>query len=86
MRYMDEGNVSPRDILCLYTILHKPGITRHDLAKAVGVNAGVNVLRNVHKLTAWGYIEDRRQEVKRLAPSLLHITPAGIAFWESIKP
>lgn len=86
MKYLDEQRVTPRDVMCLYAIIRKPGMHRHDLSKAIGVNAGVNVLTNVNKMIRWGFIEDRREVSRRLNPSVFHATAEGIAFWESLKP
>lgn len=86
MKYMDQNFVTPRDVMCLYVIITKPGLSRQDLCDAIGLNAISNVFSNINRLMRWGYIEDRRKVVRQSCPSMLHPLPAGIEFWENIRP
>jgi DNA-binding MarR family transcriptional regulator len=86
LKAMDEQYLDPRDILCLYTIICKPGIHRDALAKTLGLNAGANVLTNVRRLIKRGFIEDRRDESRRANPSLFYALPAGVTYWLALKP
>jgi len=86
MKALDDNYVTPRDIMCLYAIIRKPGMSRQDLAHAIGVPTPANVLSNVNRLIRWNYVEDRRTVSRRASPSFLHALPDGIEFWERIKP
>jgi hypothetical protein len=86
LKQMDSEQVTTRDVLCLYSIISRPGMTREDLRATLNLNAGVNVLSNINRLIRWGYIEDRRTSARKAIPSILHATKAGIDFWHRIKP
>lgn len=86
LKHMDDNFVTTRDVLCLYSIIHKPGMSRQDLCDVLGLNTTSNVLSNINRLIRWGYIEDRRGQTRKAIASILHATPDGIEFWENIKP
>ena len=86
LKKIDLVHLTARDVMCLYSIISRPGMSRSDLADTLGLNAEVNVLSNIKRLTKHGYIEDRRREQQRAVAAMLYVLPAGVEFWESIKP
>jgi len=86
LKRLDAEYVTPRDVLCLYCVLRKPGMSRQDLCHVIGVLNASNVLSNVTRLIRWGFMEDRRVDIRRASPSMLYVLPPGIEFWNSIDP
>lgn len=88
LRQLDILYVTPRDVLALAAIIGAPGISMTDLCNTVGV-PNVSLIRsNINRLIRWGYVEDRRkpEKVNHGVPYNLHPLPAGIAFWNTIRP
>ncbi len=86
LKLLDENYVTPRDLLILYAIIRKPGMSQKDVSEAIGVNNPANVMSNIARLQRWNYIEDKRVVSRRASPSLLYALPDGVEFWEKIKP
>lgn len=86
LKKIDVAKMTVREVMCLYMIIGIPGMSRTDLAKALGLNAEVNVLYTIKRLVRRGFVEDRRPESRRAVPAMLYALPAGVEFWESLKP
>lgn len=86
LRKMDKRGLSARDVLLLYTIIANPGIHGQDAVNKIG---GVNrsgIQHCLMRLIREGLIEDRRLEARRAQPNRLYALPAGVEFWNDLKP
>lgn len=86
LKRIDRKGYTVRDVLSLYTIIHNPGISGVDLAGMIGAGNRSNINSNIHRLIRAGLIEDRRATTRKANPAVLHALPAGIEFWNEIKP
>lgn len=89
LRKMDSLAITARDVLLLYTIIANPGIHGKDAAhKISGTLERSGIHFGLARLMRMGFIEDRRpaSEARRARPSAFHALPAGIEFWNELKP
>jgi DNA-binding MarR family transcriptional regulator len=86
LRKVDKRSLTVRDVLVLYVVIESPGIAGVDIANKLGVKDRSAIASNIQRLEREGYIEDRRTERRKAIPAVLHVLPAGIAFWDEIKP
>ena len=86
LKKLDRAGLTVRDALVLYTIIHNPGISGVHIADMVGAGNRSNIAFNVQRLAREGFIEDRRQQVGKAHPTMFHVLPAGLKFWNDLKP
>jgi len=86
LRKLDKAGVTHRDVITLYTIIANPGVNGQEAGKMMGISDRSNIQMGLARLERKGLIEDRRVERIKSIPSIFHATPAGIAFWNDIKP
>lgn len=86
LRKVDQRQLTGRDVLVLYTIISNPGIMGVEVANKLGLGNRSNVSSNIHRLCRGSYIEDRREKARKANPAILHVLPAGLEFWDEIKP
>lgn len=86
LRKIDKRTLTVRDVLVLYAVIENPGIAGVDVAHKLGLPDRSSIASNVQRLEREGYIEDRRQVHRKAIPAMLHPLPAGIEFWNEIKP
>lgn len=86
LRKIDMHGLTHRDVIILYTIIHQPGISGVEIADKIGLKNRSSVSLNITRLIRCGFIEDRREMARKASPAVLHALPAGIAFWDEIKP
>lgn len=86
LRKADKLGLTLRDILVLYAIMQTPGASGLDIATKLGIKDRSAISSNLARLERCGFIEDRREEHGRAIPAILHALPAGVAFWDEIKP
>jgi len=85
LKRMDSEGLKPRDVLILFAVISRPGMSGLDVATMVAAGLHGNVRSNVLRLERKGYIEDRRSEVSNGVRSNFHPTPAGRVFWDELK-
>jgi DNA-binding MarR family transcriptional regulator len=86
LRKVDLRGLTVRDVLVLYAIMGNPGSSGLDIAHKLGIKDRSAIASNLTRLERQGLIEDRREERKKAVPGVLHVMPAGVAFWDEIKP
>jgi DNA-binding MarR family transcriptional regulator len=86
LRKIDLRSLTVRDVLVLYVVMKSPGLSGVDVANKLGIADRSSIASNIQRLEREGYIEDRRIERRKAIPAVLHIKPAGVAFWDEIKP
>jgi DNA-binding MarR family transcriptional regulator len=86
LRKVDKRGLTLRDVLVLYAIMETPGASGLDIATKLGIKDRSAISSNLARLEREGFIEDRREEQGRAIPAILHALPAGVAFWDEIKP
>jgi DNA-binding MarR family transcriptional regulator len=86
LRKIDKHTLTTRDVLVLYTVIRNPGISGVEIAGKLGLENRSSIASNITRLIREGYIEDRREHRRKANPAVLHVTSAGIAFWDEIKP
>lgn len=86
LRKIDLHGLTVRDVLVLYAIMGNPGASGLDITNKLGIKDRSLIASNLARLERQGFIEDRREEKKKAVPGVLHPTPAGIEFWDEIKP
>lgn len=86
LRKIDKLGLTARDVLMLYTIIARPGISGIDAANAIGIKFRSGVAPGIGRLIRAGFIEDRREQARKANPAQLHPLPEGEAFWNDIKP
>ena len=86
LRKIDMHGLTIRDPIILYAIIVSPGISGMEIVKKIGLKDHSSVALNIQRLIRCGFIEDRREMARKAAPAILHPLPAGIAFWDEIKP
>ena len=86
LKILDQAGYTVRDAMVLYAIICNPGISGVDVAHKIGVEFRSNVNSQITRLIRGKMIEDRREISRKATSQILHVLPAGEAFWESIKP
>lgn len=86
LRKIDKHGLTVRDILVLFAVMERPGASGLDIANKLGIKDRSAISSNLSRLGRQGFIEDRREEQGRAIPAILHALPAGVAFWDEIKP
>lgn len=86
LRKIDLHGLTVRDVLVLYAIMGNPGSSGLDISTKLGIKDRSAIASNLARLERQGFIEDRREEKRKAVPGVLHPLPAGIAFWDEIKP
>jgi len=86
LRKADKLGLTLRDILVLYAIMGAPGSSGLDIATKLGIKDRSAISSNLARLERLGFIEDKREERSKAVPAVLHVLPAGVAFWDEIKP
>lgn len=86
LRKIDIRGLTVRDVLVLYAIMANPGSAGLDIATKLGVRDRSAIASNLLRLEREGLIEDRRLQRKKAVSGILHVLPAGIEFWNEIKP
>jgi DNA-binding MarR family transcriptional regulator len=86
LRKIDKRTLTVRDVLVLYAVIENPGIAGNDVSHKLGLDNRSSIASNLLRLQREGYIEDRREVRRKANPAILHVLPAGIAFWDDIKP
>ncbi len=86
LRKIDLHGLSHRDVIILYTIIRQPGISGMEIVGKIGLANRSNVTLNIARLMRLNFIEDRRETARKANPAILHALPAGVAFWDEIKP
>lgn len=86
LRKIDLHGLSHRDVIILYTIMRNPGISGVEICDKIGLANRSNVALNIARLIRMKFIEDRRETARKANPAVLHVLPAGVAFWDEIKP
>lgn len=86
LRKADKRGLTLRDILVLYAVMERPGASGLDIATKLGIQDRSAIASNLARLERAGFIEDRREVHGRAIPAILHVLPAGVAFWDEIKP
>lgn len=85
-RKIDKAGLTVRDMLLLYAIISNPGMNGHEVAKLIGIPDRSSVQLCLRRLIKHRFIEDRRVDDAKGIPNILHPLPAGIEFWNEIKP
>jgi DNA-binding MarR family transcriptional regulator len=83
---MDKQQTTTRDVILLYAIMTNPGCNGQEIARKIGIAERSSIQFNIDRLMRHGFVEDRRTEIKKTIPNRLYATPAGLAFWNEIKP
>jgi DNA-binding MarR family transcriptional regulator len=86
LRKIDLRGLTVRDVLVLYAIMGNPGASGLDISTKLGIKDRSAIASNLARLEREGFIEDRREERKKAVPGVLHVQPAGLEFWDEIKP
>lgn len=86
LRKIDMHGLTHRDVIILYTIMKTPGSSGIEVADKIGLKNRSSVALNITRLIRCGFIEDRREMARKASPAVLHALPAGVAFWDEIKP
>jgi DNA-binding MarR family transcriptional regulator len=86
LRKIDKRMLTVRDVLVLYTIIETPGIAGNEITNKLGLENRSSISSNIQRLIREGYIEDHREVCRKANPAVLHALPAGLAFWDDIKP
>jgi DNA-binding MarR family transcriptional regulator len=86
LRKIDKRSLTVRDILILYVVMENPGISGIDITKKLGIKDRSAIASNLRRLERESYIEDRREIRSKAVPTMLHVLPRGVEFWNEIKP
>jgi DNA-binding MarR family transcriptional regulator len=86
LRKIDLRGLTVRDVLVLYAIMGNPGASGMDITHKLGIKDRSAIASNLARLERAGFIEDRRDTRAKAVPGVLYALPAGIAFWDEIKP
>lgn len=79
-----RAGLRARDAMLLYTIMVNPGVNGKDLGRKLGIPERSHIDFGIKRLIRVGFVEDRREEVRKANPNLLYVTPAGSAFWDDL--
>lgn len=83
---IDRRTLTVRDVLVLYTIIENPGISGVEISNKLGLPDRSSIASNLVRLEREGYTEDKREIRRKAHAAVFHPTPAGLAFWNDIKP
>lgn len=83
---IDRRGLTARDALLTYYFMAHPGANGADACHALNVKHRSSIQRCLERLFAAGLLEDRRTEKAKNMTGRLYVTPAGVEFWEEIKP
>lgn len=86
LRKIDKRVLTVRDVLVLYTVIEKPGISGIDITTKLGLPLRSSIASNLLRLEREGYIQDHREVRSKANPAILHPTTRGLEFWDEIKP
>ncbi len=86
LRKIDLAGLKARDVLVLYAIMGNPGASGMEITTKLGIKERSLIASNLARLERAGFIEDRRDMKAKAVPGVLYALPAGIEFWEEIKP
>lgn len=86
LKRIDRHRMTVRDVLFLYTVINNPGINGLEGARSIGVKERSGIVRNIERLIKFNMIEDRREVAEKAIANRLYPLPAGIAFWEALRP
>lgn len=86
LRKIDLRTLTVRDVLVLYVVIENPGTSGVEIANKLGMKERSSIASNINRLIRGGYIEDHREERRKANPTMLHVLPAGLEFWDEIKP
>lgn len=86
LRKIDMHGLTHRDVIILYTIIRTPGSSGIEIADKIGLKNRSSVALNITRLIRCSFIEDRREMARKASPAVLHALPAGLEFWNEIKP
>lgn len=86
LRKIDRRGLTLRDVLILWVVSEYPGSTGQDIVRRLGLENRSNIQFNLPRLIRQGLMEDRRPEQEKGVANAMYITPAGLAFWDEIKP
>jgi DNA-binding MarR family transcriptional regulator len=86
LRKIDLHGLTVRDVIVLYAIMGNPGASGMDITHKLGIKDRSAIASNLARLEREGFIEDRRGEKRKAVPGVLYAKPAGVAFWDEIKP
>lgn len=86
LRKIDTHELKARDILVLYAIMANPGASGMDIINKLGIKERSLIASNLARLERAGFIEDRRDRRAKAVPGMLYALPAGLDFWNEIKP
>lgn len=80
MRKIDKLDVTPRDVLMLWSIMTKPGQAGNDIMRSLGLRSRSSIQNRFPVYERMGYIEDRRPGKHLREPNAFHITDKGVKF------
>jgi DNA-binding MarR family transcriptional regulator len=86
LRRIDKLLLTVRDVLVLYTIIARPGVSGIEIANKLGMPHRSGIQSNVERLKREGYIKDLREKPLKAHAAILHPTPLGLQLWNEIKP
>lgn len=86
LRKIDTAELKARDVLVLYAIMANPGASGMEITTKLGIKERSLIASNLARLERAGFIEDRRDKKMKAVPGMLYALPAGVQFWEEIKP
>lgn len=86
LRKIDKHTLTVRDVLVLYCVMENPGIAGNEIANKLGLENRSSIASNLLRLAREGYIEDHRIVRRKANPTIMHILPKGLSFWDEIKP
>lgn len=86
LRKIDKHGLTHRDAIILYTVINNPGISGVEIVDKLGLVNRSGIASNINRLIRCHFIEDRREMARKASPAVLHALPAGMAFWDEIKP
>ena len=86
LRDLDLSGFTGRDVLILHTIICNAGICGLDIAVKLGIPNRSGVETGLKRLLSEHYIEDKRSVAQKAIPSAFYVLPAGLAFWERMRP
>lgn len=85
LRKIDKQRLTVRDVIVLYAIMSKPGANGKEIARTIGIQDRSSIQLCLSRLMRHGFVEDRRTEARSTIPNILHVSPAGIDFWNDLK-
>lgn len=86
LRGIDREGLTVRDGVVLWAVVGHPGKCGQDIQILLGFANRSAVAGNLQRLVKRGFVEDRRTREAQAVPSIYYSTPAGIEYWNRIKP